>query len=326
MSKYPNIERLVLIKNLLSVRPRSSAELLSHIEEKGGLIESARTIARDIKVLRDLGYEIENPTKIRGYLLVNTGYKEDLLERYNDYLKLSKLPETKNEDGLITTPQLRGVEMLPNLFKAVDDFYEIEFDHKGYTSKTKKTSEFLTWRVFPLLLKEYQSKWHLHTYVPSLTENNFRTFGIDRMSNLKLLAKFDPNRVPNADEEIELFKKRLGSAKPLDDYNYQDLKGQPQFIKIWVSSFYLNYLKAKKLHFTQNITNETKVLLNFAEKKEMTYTLVTYLLVPNYDLIKVIVAGLGDIILEQPESLKVYISNKFNGLISKIIIDKNPHR
>ncbi len=51
----------------------------------------------------------------------------------------------------------------------------------------------------------------------------------------------------------------------------------------------------------------------------MTYTLVTYILVPNYDLIKVIVAGLGDIILEGPESLKDYIRNKFGGLMSKVV-------
>src|SRR5210317_609229 len=116
MSKYPNIQRLVLIKNLLSIMPRSSSEILKHLEQHGGAIESPRTIARDINVLRDLGYEIENPTKSRGYLLVNSDYKEDLLERYNDYIILSKLPKTKNEDGLISTPLLKGIEMLRSIF------------------------------------------------------------------------------------------------------------------------------------------------------------------------------------------------------------------
>jgi hypothetical protein len=317
MSKYPNLKRLVLITELLSVRPRSSSELLKHLEQQGGLIESARTISRDINILRDLGFEIENPTKNRGYLLVNTDYKEDLLERYSDYMNLAKLPKAKNEDGLITTPQLRGIEMLPMLFKAVDDFFIIEFEHQGYTYKTKEESKFKSWEVYPLVLKEYQSKWHLHGYVPS--RNQFRTFGIDRISNLRLTEMFNVNLISGAQEEIELFKKRLGSAKPLDDLNYSDLRAQPELIKLWVSSFYLPYLKAKKLHYTQSITNETMELVHFAEKEKMTYTMVTYLLVPNYDLIKVIVAGLGDIILDHPLSLKKYITDKFGGLIKNII-------
>jgi hypothetical protein len=54
----------------------------------------------------------------------------------------------------------------------------------------------------------------------------------------------------------------------------------------------------------------------------MTYTLVTYLLVPNYDLIKVIVAGLGDVVLEGPEKLKDYIRNKFGRLMSNVVRSK----
>ena len=310
MSKYPNIQRLVLIKNLLSIMPRSSSEILKHLEQHGGAIESPRTIARDIKILKDLGYEIENPTKSRGYLLVNSDYKEDLLERYNDYINLSKLPKTKNEDGLISTPILKGIEMLPSLFDAVDNFYKIQFEYHAFTLEPTLRE------VYPLVLKEYQGKWHLHSY--DLTINKFRTFGIDRMENLKQLDKFFPEEVEGAEEEIELFKRRLGAAKPMDRY-FKDGIVKPQLIKLWVSSFYLNYLKTKKLHYSQTITNETKELLNFPRKEKMTYTMVTYVLVPNYDLIKVIMAGLGDIILDHPASLKQYITEKFNGLVPNVI-------
>jgi len=306
MSKYPNIRRLVLIKDLLSVRPRFSSEILKHIEDKGGVIESARTIARDIKILRELGYEIENPTKKRGYLLINTDYKEDLLERYNDYINLSKLPNAKNEDSLISTPILKGIELLPLLFEAVDDFYKIQFEYHAFTSEQTLRE------VYPLVLKEYQGKWHLHSY--DLKINEFRTFGIDRMENLELMDKFLPEKVVGADQEIELFKRRLGASKPMDEY-FKNGIVKPQLIKLWVSSFYLNYLKTKKLHFSQTITNETKELVNFARKEKMNYTMVTYVLVPNYDLIKIIVGGLGDIVLDHPASLKDYIAKKFNGLV-----------
>tara|TARA_R110002051_G_scaffold167383_1_gene238069 strand:+ start:8391 stop:9344 length:954 start_codon:yes stop_codon:yes gene_type:complete len=316
MSKYPNIQRLVLIKNLLSNKPSSSSEILEFLEQKGLAVESPRTVARDINILRNLGYEIESPTKNRGYLLLNSDYKEDLLERYHDFMVLSKLPKSNNEDGLITTPLLKGIELLPSLFQAVDDFYKIQFDHKGYTSETKEHSKPKTWEVYPLVLKEYQGKWHLHSY--ALTINKFRTFGIDRMDNLTHLEKFNPDTVEGAEEAIELFKRRIGATKPMDNY-FKNGKVKPQLIKFWVSSFYLNYLKAKRLHYSQTITSENKELVNFATKKKMTYTMVTFVLVPNYDLIKVIVSGLGDIILDQPESLKDYIKKKFNRLVPNII-------
>ena len=310
MSKYPNIQRLVLIKNYLSIKSRSSSEILEFLEHKGATVESPRTVARDINVLRELGYEIQNPTKNCGYQLVNTDYKEDLLERYNDFMNLSKLPKSKNEDGLISTPLLKGIEMLPSLFDAVDNFYKIRFEYHAFTSEPTLRE------VYPLVLKEYQGKWHLHGY--NLTINKFRTFGIDRMENLKQLDKFFPEEVEGAEEEIELFKKRLGAAKPMDGY-FKDGIVKPQLIKLWISSFYLNYLKTKKLHYSQSITTETQELVNFARKEKMTYTMVTYVLVPNYDLVKVIVAGLGDIILDHPADLRDYIARKFNGLVPNII-------
>ncbi len=316
MSKYPNIYRLVLIKNLLSNKPCSSSEILTFLEQKELAVESARTIARDINILREMGYEIENPTKNRGYRLLNSDYKEDLLERYHDFMVLAKLPKSENKDALITTPLLRGIGLLPSLFEAVDNFHKIRFDNKGYTSETKEHSKLKTWEVYPLVLKEYQGKWHLHSY--ALTIDKFRTFGIDRMDNLTLLGKFDPDKIEGAAEEIELFKRRIGAAKPMDGY-FKDGRVEPQLIKFWVSSFYLNYLRTKPLHYSQAITHEAKDLVNFATKKTMTYTLVTYVLVPNYDLIKVIVSGLGDIILEHPLSLKEYIRKKYNGLVPKIV-------
>lgn len=318
MSKYPNIQRLVLIKNLLSNKPCSSSEILEFLEQKGIAVESPRTVARDIIILRNLGYEIESPTKNRGYLLLNSDYKEDLLERYHDFVILSKLPKSNNEDGLITTPLLKGIELLPSLFEAVDNFYKIQFDHKGYTSETKEHSKPKTWEVYPLVLKEYQGKWHLHSY--ALNINEFRTFGIDRMDNLTHIEKFNPDKVEGAEEAVELFKRRIGAAKPLDEY-FKDGKVKPQLIKFWVSSFYLNYIKAKKLHYSQNITSETKELVNFATKKKMNYTMVTFVLVPNYDLIKMVVSQLGDIILSEPPGLRKYIEEKFSGLVSEVTMD-----
>ena len=310
MSKYPNIKRLVIIKDLLSKRPHSSAEILNHLHEKDVDIDSLRTIARDINILRDLGYEIQAPIINRGYRLVSTSYEEDLLERFRNFMILSKLPESKNEDGIISSPPIRGIQFLPLLFDAVDNFYNVSFDYNAFTSEPTKR------KVYPLVLKEYQGKWHLHSYEPAI--NKFRTFGIDRMDNLTHLEKFNPDKLEGAEEEIELFKRRIGAAKPMDEY-FKDGKIKPQLIKFWVSSFYLHYLKAKKLHYSQIITNESKELVNFARKEKMTYTLVTFVVVPNYDLIKIIVSGLGDIILEHPLCLKEYIKKKFNGLVPNII-------
>jgi hypothetical protein len=313
MSKYPNIKRLVLIKDLLSKGPHSAVEILNHLHEKDMDIDSLRTIARDINILRDLGYEIEAPIINRGYCLVSTNYDEDLLERFRDFLILSGLPKSKNEDVIISSPPIRGIQFLPSLFAAVDNFYAIGFDYNAFTSEPTKR------KVYPLVLKEYQGKWHLHSYETAI--NKFWTFGLDRIYNLKHLEKFNPNKIENVKAEIDLFKRRLGASKPMGQY-FDMGKVEPQLIQFWVSSFYLNYLRTKPLHYSQTITKETKLLLNFARNETMTYTLVTYLLVPNYDLIKVIVAGLGDVVLEGPEKLKDYIRNKFGRLMSNVVRSK----
>ena len=70
----------------------------------------------------------------------------------------------------------------------------------------------------------------------------------------------------------------------------------------------LNYWKNNPIHPTQQITTE----------KIDGYTKVTFLLVPNIDLVKLIVSGLGAIKLIGPMGLREYIQNEYGGIMKNL--------
>lgn len=200
--------------------------------------------------------------------------------------------------------------MVAMLLESTNRHTTVEFRNHPFTSEPKLK------HVLPLILKEYQGRWHLHAYDIDLKK--YRTFGVDRILDLRMLEKWKEDMPPDSEREIHLFKMRLGAARPLKRYFKKGIV-QPEIIKVRVSSFYLNYLSTKPIHHTQRIFWEDKVSLNkINSEQSIEYTLVEYFLVPNYDLIKFIVSQLGHVILEEPIALKKYISQKYKGLVSRI--------
>jgi predicted DNA-binding transcriptional regulator YafY len=74
-----------------------------------------------------------------------------------------------------------------------------------------------------------------------------------------------------------------------------------------VSESYLGYLTNNPVHYTQRIS-----------KKDDDWSIITYNLIPNLDLIKFILSQVGDIKVIEPVNLKKFIRKQYKNLIYDI--------
>jgi len=309
--KNPNIELLLFIKNLIALRARTKEEIADLWSERNDSEINLRTINRNVEFLRELGYEIQSgyDNRKRTYRLVDD-YENEIVKRIENHLRILEMPGLANLDNVASPPIQQGVAWLPLLLESINNRHWVTFTYQPFDKDP------LPKKVCPVILKEYQGKWHLHGF--DLETNKPRTYGIDRIKELKQQDKYDWDSLPNLEKEIDFFKGRLGASMPLKEYFENDIVKR-ELIQLRVSAFYLNYLRSKHMHQSQKIIkNDTVSRKKINTDIEMEYTLVNYYLVPNYDLIKFVVSQLGDVIIEEPKSLKEYIKKNFSALISQI--------
>ncbi len=308
--KNPNIELLLFIKHLIGLRARTKEEIADLWSERNDAEINVRTINRNVEFLKELGYEIQSgyDNRKRTYRLVDD-YENEIVERIENHLRISKMPGLANPDNVASPPVQQGIEMLPLLLESINNRNAVAFTYHPFDKDPSPR------KVCPVILKEYQGKWHLHGF--NLETNKYRTYGIDRIKELKQKGKYNWDSLPELEKEIDLFKSRLGASMPVYEY-FKGREVKREIIKLRVSSFYLSYLKSKPLHQSQKITDDVIKAEKFTSGELLDYTLVNFYLVPNYDLIKFVVSQLGDVLIEEPKSLKEYVGNTFNGLIAKI--------
>lgn len=306
MKSYPAIERLNLIKEYIFLRPRSKKKILAYLETKEIYI-SSKTLERDFEKLKDLDYELQYIPK-KGYVINHSKeFEQNLLNRVQTITKLTKVlgEETDMLSYVLdTSNKMEGIDLLPIILKGLENHQYIEFDYFKFNSflTNVNNSNNNHRKVIPLWLKEDNERW----YLIALPDNSaiIKTFGLDRIKNLKLKETFKENLI--TDEIINQtddFKYRLGVSYPTFD------NPKREFIELAISDFLLDYWRSKPVHITQEITN----------KKVDGFTIVTFTLIPNIDLIKLIVSGLGDIKLIGPITLKKYIQKEYKGLMKAIL-------
>lgn len=300
MKKYPAIYRLTLIKEYISGIYRTKRQIISYLEENEHSI-SDKTLERDLKILKEMDYEIEYyPNK--GYIIKQVQqFENELLQRFSEIAKIKEIFSKESEilDYVLdTSTEMQGIELITELFTALKQKRIIEFIYLKFNSNEQTLR-----RVVPLWLKEADERWYLIGV--ETVKKEIRTFGLDRMSGLKILNAYAKEIITeDIIEQTEAYKYMIGITRP----TFKLLK--PELIKLAVSNFLLDYWKAKPIHVTQKIT----------EIKKDDYTLVELNVIPNIDLIKLIVSGMGDIKLLAPEKLKTYIKKKYKGLLNNILI------
>jgi predicted DNA-binding transcriptional regulator YafY len=170
--------------------------------------------------------------------------------------------------------RLQGIENLKDLLFAIQNKRYINFIHTNYHTE-KSTS----YRIKPILLKQYQYRWYV---IGVVKDDDYRTFGCDRISELNIEAKTFVAK--NNKEVRQKFEQVIG-------LNYSD--GPMEKVRLQLTPLQAKYLKASPIHASQYIESKTQDAVIFALN-----------LIPNYELIQKILQMSDQVKVLSPDSLK----------------------
>jgi len=284
MSKQGTVRRYILIIEKLGRKQFPSFDEIKNYLSNHDFEVSNRTIQRDIEQIRsEFGIEIEYNRFKNGYYI-----NEDLSPDIESFVRffeivntadllIESLKESKNTLDFISFEaqgSLKGIENLKPLLFAIKNRRVISFTHENFYEKTHSNHT-----VNPYLLKEYQNRWYLVGTIKPTDE--FRTFGIDRISNLVVSeTTFKPN---SKKKPIELFENTIGLTYSL---------GEVEEIVLSFTPLQGKYIKTLPMHQSQQILidneNEFQIKLR---------------IIPNFELKQQILKLGDDVKVIQPQWL-----------------------
>lgn len=232
-------KRQLLLLELLENEEYISVNAIERSYKMEGLKFSKSSFYRDIDFLKTIGYCIENDNNGNFNLNISLSENYDFLSHYYKHLAMSNLCESAtklNKDFLKfivfeKNSTLQNFSLFNKVFKAICNRNSIEFKHTSFYFPNKIE----TYKLSPFLLKEYKNRW----YVVGETDKGFRTFGLDRLSNLKALDEIVTSKFEKA---IEMFDHTVG-------LNFSD--HEPTIIKLSFHKSQEPYLKSLPIHYSQ---------------------------------------------------------------------------
>ncbi len=264
MSHQGTIRRYTLIIEKVSRGGHPSLEDILDFLQQHGFKLSRRTLQRDVEAIRDeFGVELAYSRYHNGYFLKNPEDPE--VEAFMRFLEIAgtsallidSLKDSKDTMSYISFEaqgNLKGIEYLKQLLFALKKSRKVTFVHKKFD-----TGYLTKYTVRPYLLKEYLNRWYL---IAQLSDNQMRTFGLDRMSELEVTDKtFKPNKRL---KPSKLFEHTIGLT-----YSVR----KPEEIVLSFTAHQGNYIKTLPLHWTQTILKDNQEEL-----------LVRLKVVPNFEL------------------------------------------
>lgn len=250
MSTQGTIKRYtLLIEKISKGQNPSFIELKDFLDDHGFNI-SQRTLQRDIEQIRnEFGIEIKYNRSVNGYVIdVENSTNLDSFIKFLEMVGTSEILADGLRDGKASLDfisfegegNLKGIENLRSIVLAIKNNRKIKFTHENYTKGTIKEHI-----ICPYHLKEYQNRWYVFGNFEDT--GTFRTFAIDRITNLKVLAeKFKPNQKINP---VKSFDEVVG-------LNYTGSKIEE--VQIWVTPQQIKYLESLPLHKSQETIHKDK--------------------------------------------------------------------
>jgi proteasome accessory factor B len=247
VSQRENIKRLASLLNRIRNGYPSKEELLDYMEELGFGC-SPRTLERKLKEIRDeLWVEVKFDRQKKGYFIEESeiNHSASLIKLFQfitttdillDNLKESR--ETLQFIQFDEADHLEGIDLIPELMRALKHNLEISFEH--YNFHYQKSYRIA---LKPLLLKEYDNRWYIIGYNDYVKD--YRSYGIDRLLNLHVTEKTFHRSFYQ--DPKELFTHTVGLSYSVD---------KPQIVRIAFDKFQANYLKSLPLHHSQEIESE----------------------------------------------------------------------
>lgn len=300
MSKYHISRRLQFVIQFINDENYASKERILDFLTKKDISVSPRTLERDFeKIQSDFGIELTYDKQQNGYYIDKE--KSVKVESFFKFLELVTLTDVFS-DGLKGSQKildyvyfddsshLIGIDNLETILLGIKQERDLEFTHYNFHRDTYNTKV-----ITPIIVKEYINRWYV-IGVPK-GEKEIRTYGIERISNIKL-GKFSKlNKAPFL-EQTKRFDNVIG-------LNYS--QNQPEHIVLKVTDRHKKYLESLPIHHSQKITPSL----------EEGFWLVSYYLIPNYEFkIEILKMSIETEVLE-PEFFRNEIKLELQKIINK---------
>ena len=188
MSSYSTIRRLhLLIEKLNGSQYWSIDELLEYLG-RYDIEVTKRTIKRDFDTLRaDYGLDVPYTRARKGYRIeAGTSDNLELIQRFFQssatvHLLKDLIRDPDHLDSVISYKSEgteNGAAFIKPLLDAINEGSIVSFRHEKLKDDTfsERTAE-------PYFLKEHKARWYLLAY--DLNTNEYRTFGLDRITDLQ---------------------------------------------------------------------------------------------------------------------------------------------
>lgn len=209
---------------------------------------------------------------------------EGVVDKLSKVVAHLKKPEQQNILAFEESPYYKGHDHFDTIYQAIAGKQPVHITYRKFTSEQDDVHI-----LHPYFLKEYRGRWYVLGY--SEARHYTLTLALDRIINLKeALVTFKENKVL---KPKEYFQHTIGITLG---------KGPVQEIELWFSSTLAPYIKTQHLHHTQKTLHDNVEGLVIALK-----------LIPNPELLQLLLSYCGDVKVIKPESLK----NKFVEMVER---------
>jgi proteasome accessory factor B len=207
MSKLLYFKRYLYIIYRLRSRPCSFATLQEYVirklenEDINTDFEYAiRTFERDKKDISTLfGISIQYNRKDKTYSIDDEEIEDQSVTRMMDAFAIHHALQEGNKFSpsvFLENRKSLGTEHIHGIIHAIQNLYILKFTHKKHWEDITTQRE-----VKPIAIKESQQRWYLVAW--DKKDERIKTFGLDRISDLKITdAKFKP-MVYNVEKEYQ---------------------------------------------------------------------------------------------------------------------------
>ncbi len=298
MSKHETIRRYTLIiEKIKRSNYPSKTEIIAYLFNQG-LEIADRTLERDIKHIRtEFGLEITYLKSQNGYYIDNDiSFNNESFFRFLEIVNTAELLTESLKESNDTLEHilfdndggLTGIENLKPLLQAIKEHRKISFVHHNYHNSTNKK-----FALKPYLLKEYKNRWYVIGIVGNMKE--FRTFGIERITNLDLKPTiFQPDNSLDAKAQ---FDQTIGLSYSQNPVEKVVLSFTPTQGK---------YVASLPLHSSQKVEvddeNEYRISLHVT---------------PNYELTQLILSHRENAKVLEPKWLVAEMKNVITNMLKK---------
>ena len=197
-------------------------------EDEGFSIQNAPLNVRDMQALIEISQLMQQFDFLPHHKMLRALYDKLMLGNFDTF-------KAKEIVHFEVNKQLRGLEMLPEIYQAVRQGMQLQVQYKPFQERLPQL-----YVVSPYLIREYNNRWFL--IGTSNHREGISVFGIDRIENILLL---DEAALTNSIDIQGQYDHVIGVSVPE--------QGIVEDIVIKVSSHRMPYLLTKPLHKSQEV-------------------------------------------------------------------------